>query len=106
MKDALEDMEPWIRKHAIKWVVAESLVRARVYMALKHKREIADLCGVGSTSVKWIFEEYFRDLYPQVESKSVDFDELEARAKVDAAAYRDRNAVRRVLEAVRKKLGL
>ncbi len=104
--DTVDNVRKWIHEAAEKWGQPYNVVFARVELAMKQKRELFDLCGNKPTTLTWHFEDYFRDLLPEKESKGVAFDALDSASDVANRELRDNKAVRNVLKQVAKKLNL
>ena len=105
MVDDVENMANWIKAKAKLWNVSERELYERVELALKHKKEIMDICGLNPNTSVWHFEDYFSDLYPVDDSTGIAYDPIQRMAEVESEAMKKRLAGRAMLKAVRAKLG-
>jgi hypothetical protein len=93
----------WSERMSRKWGVSLDEVKARVRLALKHKAEVVQLCGLEPGQTEFQFEDYFRDLLPIGDAKRVVYDPIQRMLEVDAEAKKKRDAGRAVLRRMRKK---
>jgi len=102
MSDELENVAARVERMSKEWDVDKDVLMKRAELAMRHKREIIDLCG--SDDEMWHFEDYFSDLIPHKESIVKVYDIDERMKEVNEDAYKKTLATRELLKAVEEKL--
>jgi len=102
MTDTIENIEGKLERMSKEWDVDIEVLRKRADLAMKHKREIIDLCATDDRM--WHFEDYFSDLHPHVKTEPGESDYEEKRAEADARFAREKQAIREMLEEHNKML--
>lgn len=103
MPDTVENIENWIKKTAVKWGVTEEELTKRAELALRHKKELEDLCQRGAEM--WHYEDYFADLQPRDDMISQAFDPEERQKQTDEEERLRKERGNAVLRAFQEKAG-